>query len=102
MEVEVINMSRKMDTEVKNLKLNITLNKELVQRIDSYAEKSYMSRSGFISLACTQYLNAQELTYAISEMSLAMKKIADTGTVDDETRTKMEDFERLVSLITTK
>lgn len=84
------------------MKLNITLNDELVQRLDAYAERNYLSRSGLISQSCTQFLNAQELTLAMTDLSLSIKKIADTGEVDEETKKKIEDFERIVQYLNAK
>jgi metal-responsive CopG/Arc/MetJ family transcriptional regulator len=77
------------------MKVNITLNDELVSRIDCYADDNYMSRSGLVSLACTQFINQADVTKAIKDMALSMRKIADTGIVDAETKEKLEDFERL-------
>ena len=39
------------------MKVNVTLDDELMQRVDNYADRNYMSRSGLISIAVTQYLN---------------------------------------------
>lgn len=77
------------------MKVNVTLDDELMQRVDNYADRNYMSRSGLISLAVTQYLNQQEVIFAIKDVSLAIRKIADTGKMDHETIEQFEDFERL-------
>jgi metal-responsive CopG/Arc/MetJ family transcriptional regulator len=77
------------------MKLGISLDDNLVARIDSYVSSNYMSRSGLISLACTQFLNANEVVVAVKELSLAMRKIAESGSIDVDTRKKLEDFERL-------
>lgn len=77
------------------MKVNVSLDDELMVRIDNYADNNYMSRSGFISLACTQYLNSMEVMMLVKDMALAMRKIADSGTVDDATIKKLEDFERI-------
>ena len=69
------------------MKVNVTLDDELMQRVDNYADRNYMSRSGLISLAVTQYLNQQEVILAIKDVSLAIRKIADIE--------QFEDFERL-------
>lgn len=80
------------------MKVNITLDDELVQRVDNYADRNYMSRSGLISLALTQYLNQQELVLAIKDVSLAIRKVADSGKMDHETVEQFEDFERLAKM----
>lgn len=81
------------------MKVQITLDDELMERIDCYADENYMSRSGFISLACTQFLNASDVTNAVKEIALAMRKIADSGKIDHETKEQLEDFERVARLI---
>lgn len=81
------------------MKINISLDDELVKRIESYVDANYMSRSGFISLACTQYLASADVVTAIKSLSLACSKIADSGQVDDETRQQLADYERLANLL---
>lgn len=82
------------------MKLQISLDDELVSRIDGYADGNYMSRSGLISLACVEFLNKNEMVSAITRMSIAIQKIASTGVVDEETQKQLEDFERLSRLLT--
>lgn len=81
------------------MKVNITLDDELMQRLDNFADKNYMSRSGLVSLAVTQYLNSNEMILAVKDMALCMRKIADTGVVDHETMEQLEDFERLAKML---
>lgn len=82
------------------MKVQISLDDKLMERIDSYADENYMSRSGLISFACTQFLNQAEVMRLVKEMALTMRKIADSGTVDHEIMEQLEDFERLSKLIT--
>lgn len=81
------------------MKVNISLDDDLMKRLDDYADRNYMSRSGLISLACTQYLNANEMVLAVKDMALCMRKIADTGTIDHETMEQLEDFERFAKVL---
>ena len=81
------------------MKVQITLDDALMQRVDAYADQNYMIRSGLLSLAVTQYLNAADVSLAVKEMALAMRKIADNGTVDHETMEQLEDFERLSKML---
>lgn len=83
------------------MKVNITLDDELMKRLDDYAYRNYMSRSGLMSLAVTQFLNANEMILAVKDMALCMRKIADTGTVDSGTMQQLEDFERLAKMLST-
>lgn len=84
------------------MKLQISLDDKLVDRIDRYAEDNYMSRSGLISFATSQYLNQNELMGLIKDMSLAMHKIAESGSLDDNSIKQLDDFERTLKLLTAK
>lgn len=84
------------------MKINVSLDDELLKRIDNYADSNYMSRSGLISFACVQFLNQAEVMMLVKDMGLAMRKIADTGVLDHETIEQLEDFERICKLLVTK
>lgn len=81
-------------------KVQVTLDDKLLERIDTYADENYMSRSGLVSLSVTQYLNYADITRAVKDLSLAMRKIADKGTVDHETMEQLEDFQRIAEYLT--
>lgn len=81
------------------MKVNITLDDELLKRVDEYADKTYISRSGLISLAVTQYLNTNEMILAVKDMAVSMRKIADMGKVDEQTMEELKDFERLSNML---
>lgn len=76
-------------------KIQISINDDLLRRVDEYADHTYNTRSGTITLALSQLLVSDEVVRAISSMAVSMQKIADTGSVDDATRKELEDFERL-------
>lgn len=79
------------------MKINISIDDALIQRVDAYADANYMSRSGFISLACAQYLNQNEALISLGEMANAFRKMAETGTITDEDRKNLLYLETLVS-----
>lgn len=81
------------------MKVQITLDDALMERVDRFADENYMSRSGLISLATTQFLNAADVTKAIKDMSICMRKISEKGAVDHETMEQLEDFERLCKML---
>lgn len=82
------------------MKVQISLDEKLVERIDNYANSNYMSRSGLISFATTQYLNQADAVLMLKDMSLAMRKISEKGNIDKETMQQLEDLERLCKMIT--
>ena len=71
----------------------MSLSDELVKRLDNYAKMNYLTRSAAVTIAVNQYLTANEITTLLRDMSFAMKKIAETGTLDDEAKKQMEKFE---------
>lgn len=81
------------------MKANITINDELMERADRYAENNYMSRSGLFSVALTTYLNQVEAFQAVKSIALSMRKIADEGEITAEQMDALEDMERLVKLM---
>lgn len=80
-------------------KVQISINDDLLKRIDNYAQENYMTRSGIIGTAVTEYLNTREVIMLVKNLSLAIGKIADTGNVDNETMEKLEDFERATRIL---
>lgn len=82
------------------MKVQVSLDEKLVERIDNYADANYMSRSGLISFATSQFLNQADVILMVKDMSLAMRKISEKGTVDHDTLEQLEDFERLCKMIT--
>ena len=84
------------------MKVNITFNDDLMKRIDDYAERNYMSRSGLISFAVTQFLNGQQMIGAVQDMSVCMRKIAETGQLDEETEKKLQELEIIAKVLVGK
>lgn len=76
-------------------KLQITMDSELLKDVDSYCDKNYMNRSWMISQACLQVINQQKMIDAIRDISVSIKKCADMGQIDDETKRQIEGFETL-------
>ena len=91
--------AKKGGNSMAKIKVNITLDEELMRRVDEYAEENYLNRSSLVSLATTQFLNAADVTKAIKEMAFAMRKIADSGEIDEQTKRDLEDFERLSKML---
>lgn len=79
-------------------KLQITMEEDLLRSVDDYCDKNYMNRSWLISQALIEVLNRQKLIDSISNVSLALKKCSEVGTLDDEARSQMEAFESLCKL----
>lgn len=68
------------------MKLNISLDDKLVDRMESAMEVLYLKRSGLISLALTQFLNQFDVISCKKRMSVACEKIDSSGTLREEER----------------
>lgn len=80
-------------------KVQISIDDELLSKIDCYADENYITRSGLISIGMSEYLNSKETMRLIKNLNVAVQRIADQGTVDEETMRQIEDFERLCKII---
>lgn len=72
------------------MKINISINDDLLARVDKYVDQNYTTRSGVIAFALSQYLASQEVFGLLRSMNIAMQRIADQGTVDEETYKELE------------
>ena len=83
------------------MKINISIDDDLLKNIDDYADSHYMSRSGFISFACVQYLqneNAAKIGETCHFMAKAVNEIIRSHELSPEIVEKLSDFERLATL----
>lgn len=81
------------------IKVQITVDEELLNKIDDYADDNYTSRSSVFVQGAAQIVNQASLIAAVKNMSLAMRKIADTGIVTPDELKQLEDFERAASYL---
>jgi len=66
---------KKKPDEPKSVRVNFTVSEELLGRIDSFAERHYMTRSAVIAYACTQIVNAEEAKELLKEMNLTLQAL---------------------------
>lgn len=71
------------------MKVNITLNDDLLEKIDKKADEMFMTRSGFVAMCCTKELQNMEAVEMLGQMTVAFKAIAAKGTLDEETQLKI-------------
>lgn len=79
-------------------KVQISIDDELLSKVDICADEMYMSRSGFFSYAVSQVVSQTIFIKAIKDMSLSFRKIAETGEMDEEVMKQLEEFERFKNM----
>ena len=81
------------------MKVNISIDDELMEKIDEYAKKNYTNRSAVFAQATNQFLLTQSVPAAIGEIALAFKKISENNAIDDDSKKKLEEFMLLSRLL---
>lgn len=84
------------------VKVQITLEDELLQAVDDYCDKNYMNRSWLISQSLVQVLNQQKVIDSLASISVTMRTVADSGKLDDAAKRDLEQFESLCKLLVGK
>lgn len=79
------------------MKVNVTLNDDLLKRADEYAKNNYHTRSGLISLALSQYLAQQDCLSAIKGIAEAFKKIAERPELGKNDLEELERYEKFLN-----
>lgn len=81
-------------------KVQISIDDELLEKLDVCADEMYMTRSGFISYSVSQIVNSNLVLKAIKDMSITMRVIAESGEIDEESKKQIEEFEHFKNLMT--
>ena len=84
------------------VKVQITLEEELLNMVDDYCDKNFMNRSWLISQSLMQVLNQQKMIDSFSNLSIAMKNAIANGNIDEETKKEIQNFETLCSMLIRK
>lgn len=78
------------------MKITISIDDELLIKVDEYVKKNYMTRSGLIAMCLSQHLNNQELIEGIKTLSKALSDISLSKSLTEEELKKIEDLDVIV------
>lgn len=81
------------------IKVQISIDENLLNRIDAYSDDNFMTRSGFITMASTQVLDADEIRKNVRSVAKSLRTIADNGYVTPEQLANLEEYERMISVL---
>lgn len=82
------------------VKVNITIDEELLARIERMADDFYTSRSGLITIGMSEFVLKADVSRVLLDINLALRKLADSGVVDETLQKKLADFEVFAKMIT--
>ena len=84
---------------MSKVKVQITMEDDLLDMLDNYCDKNYMNRSVAISQAVSQVVMQQKLIDSLTDLSYAIKICSEKGEIDTETQTKIKEFEILAKMV---
>lgn len=83
------------------VRVQITIKEELLKKVDEHAKSAGLSRSGFMSLAASDYISAKEKAPKVSEAFVRMATLIDqrmNGAITkEELETKLDEVGKTVS-----
>lgn len=79
-------------------KVQISIDDDLLVKVDDYCKKNCITRSGFISMMCSQWLQKEELTKTLNLLQGAMLKVTEGKDLPPEQQQEIDDYMRLVSM----
>ena len=74
------------------MKINITLDKELIEKIDAEASKKYVSRSAYIAFAVSQKIQADNMLDNMPELMQTIRAAVELERANQEGQTKALPF----------
>lgn len=80
-------------------KISISLPDDVLARVDSFCERTFQNRSSFICQSVLQTMNSQEAVVALVSLSSSMRKIAETGSIDEETKKELDEIQRVAEFL---
>lgn len=74
------------------MKMTISMDDELNKKLEEYAERNYTSKSAVIAQGVRSILMTDTILQMFSDVSLAVKQVAEKNTLDDESKQKLDEF----------
>ena len=80
----------------------LTIDEDLLARIDAYADDHYITRSGFFSLAADEFLTAVEFKQFMPAFNDLLQKVADGKEISPDDQKKLDGFQAMSDIFTGK
>jgi len=82
------------------MKIMISMDEDLIKKVDEYADRNYTTRSGVITLGVNNILFQDECNHALNKLALAMERIADNDNkIDSQSKKDLDDLKALARLL---
>lgn len=80
-------------------KISISIDDNLLEMIDNFAEENYMTRSGFLTLVSKNYLQQQEVVKTLGSLRSTLDTIKCSGELDPKSEAEINAFLQLTGSI---
>ncbi|MBQ1387999.1 MAG: hypothetical protein IIY78_00025 [Clostridia bacterium] len=79
-------------------RFQVSMDDDLFNRLEEYADRNYITRSGAVCMAVNQFIMADDMRRAISDMAITMRRIAESNEIDDKSMAELKAFELLAQM----
>lgn len=79
-------------------KVQISIDDELLGKVDSYCKEKFITRSGFIAMVCSEHLQREQLSKSLNTLNDVLAKVTDGKVLSEEQQKEYDDFSALVRL----
>ena len=79
-------------------KISISIDDDLLRRLDDYCDKNFFTRSGCIAMSVNQTLLTDEVRCALSNMAKAFEMISERGEITEENKKALEEFKIIANV----
>lgn len=80
------------------MRIQISIDDDLLERIDKFAVKNFMTRSALLQQSALSYIQSREFLSLLPDMSMTLKNIAAKEDLSDEDSKQIKDMENVVSM----
>lgn len=77
-------------------KIQISIADDLLERVELYCKRNYMTRSGLFSQSVLQLMNSTDAVTAMISLAACMQRIADNGDIDEQTKKELRAIQAMV------
>lgn len=81
------------------IKVQITVEEDLLQRVESYADEHFTTRSGVFNLGAEQLLLQDEARKSLNALTDALQRIAASNKISEEDKRQIDSFSYLAATL---
>lgn len=84
------------------MKVQLSIDDDLMNKADEYAKKNYLTRSGLVSMVLSQFLEYKDISSTLGSMLDIMNDLNSSVSMDDEGKEKLKELEGVYKVMSQK